>query len=338
MTVIGMLHSRKDPENVKKAYACAAVSKMEGVDFFYFSFGTVDMVDHKINGWIYDNGKWIQQQRDLPDIIINSKSPKNDKQKQIWSYLKKRCLFTSYSVGNKLNVYQKIREGKQFSHFVIPFFIVNKGEEIFDYFEKHKRLVLKPIKGSGGKGVIFIDKITSNQYLVMNGDHNETLVKNELSLYLDHLLTTTRYIIQPFIKSSTKEGWVYDIRLHVQKNGRGEWEPTLIYPRVSANRKMISNISSGGFRGELQPFLIGEFGDEYYNMKRLLEHFSICFSQHFESLYHHTFDELGIDIGIDDNQKLWIYEVNWRPGSKHREMDVAKNLVQYAVFLAKANK
>ncbi|MBU7592261.1 YheC/YheD family protein [Metabacillus halosaccharovorans] len=338
MTVIGMLHSRKNPGNVKKAYACAAVSKMEGVDFFYFSFGTVDMADNKINGWRYDNGKWIQQQRDLPDIIINSKSPKNDKQKQIWSYLKNKCLFTSNSVGSKLNVYQKIIEGKQFSHYVIPFFILTKGDEIFDHFEKHKKLVIKPIKGSGGKGIIFIEKITTNHFQIIYGNDNETLKKNELPLYLDHLLVTTRYIIQPFIKSTTKEGLVYDIRLHVQKNGKGEWETTLIYPRISANRKMISNISSGGFRGELQSFLIEEFGDEYYNMKRLLEHFSIRFSQHFESLYHHKFDELGIDIGIDANQKLWIYEVNWRPGSKHREMDVAKNQVEYAVYLAKANK
>ena len=338
MTVIGMLHSRKDPENVKKAYACAAVSKMEGVDFFYFSFGTVDMVDNKINGWRYDNGKWIQQQRDLPDIIINSKSPKNDKQKHIWSYLKDRCQFTSYSVGNKLNVYQKIIEGKQFSHNVIPFFILDKGEEIFNHFQNQKKLVIKPIKGSGGKGIIFIENITTSHFLVLNGNHNETLEKNELILYLDHLLVTNRYMVQPFIKSSTKEGLVYDIRLYVQKNGRGEWETALIYPRISANRKMISNISSGGFRGELLPFLIEEFGDEYFNMKRLLEHFSIRFSQHFESLYNHKFDELGIDIGIDENQKLWIYEVNWRPGSKHRDLDVAIKLVQYAVYLANRNE
>lgn len=338
MTVIGMLHSRKDPNNVKKAYACAAVSKMEGIDFFYFSFGTVDMVHDKINGWRYDSGKWIQQQQDLPDIIINCKSPKNVKQKQIWEYLKSRCLFTSYSVGNKVNVYQKIIEGKQFAHYVIPFFILNKGEGIFSHFQDQKKLVIKPIKGNGGKGIIFIDKITTNHFQVLNGDHVETLKKNELIIYLEHLLMTNRYIIQPFMESSTKEGMAYDIRLHVQKNQYGEWEITLIYPRISANRKMISNISSGGYRGELLPFLIEQFGDDYFNMKRLLEHFSIRFSQHFESLYNHHFDELGIDIGIDENQKLWIYEVNWRPGSKHRELDVARKQIQYAVYLAKPNK
>ena len=337
MTVIGMLHSQRNPIHVKKAYACAAVSKMEGVDFFYFTFDTVDMSASKINGWVYDNGEWIQQQRDLPDIIINSKSPKNEKQTHIWQYLKKNCLYTSYSVGNKLKVYRKIVGGKQFARHVIPFFVVNKAEDIFAYFQDYKKIVLKPIKGCGGKGILFFEKIPPSHYSVMNGGISESLDKKELTLYLDTLFSTNNYIIQPFISSSTKEGLAYDIRLHVQKNGNGEWETTLIYPRISANKRKISNITSGGYRGELVPFLIDEFGDEYFNMKKLLEHFSICFSQHFETLYNKKFDELGIDIGVDENQTLWIYEVNWRPGSKHRELEVAKKLIQYAVYLVKMN-
>ena len=42
MTLIGMLHHRKDPINVRKAYAFAAVAKVEGIDFFYFTPGKVD--------------------------------------------------------------------------------------------------------------------------------------------------------------------------------------------------------------------------------------------------------------------------------------------------------
>ena len=43
MTIIGMLHHREDPNNVKKAYAYAAVAKAEGVDFFYFTPGKVNI-------------------------------------------------------------------------------------------------------------------------------------------------------------------------------------------------------------------------------------------------------------------------------------------------------
>ena len=85
----------------------------------------------------------------------------------------------------------------------------------------------------------------------------------------------------------------------------------------------------------MNSFLKEQFDSEYFNIKRLLEQFALTFSAHFEGLYNYSFDELGIDVGIDDKHKLWIYEVNWRPGSKHRELEGAKNLVKYAEFLEK---
>lgn len=36
MTIIGMLHHRKDPKTVIKSYAYAAVAKAEGINFFIF--------------------------------------------------------------------------------------------------------------------------------------------------------------------------------------------------------------------------------------------------------------------------------------------------------------
>ena len=52
MTLIGMLHHRKDPKTVIKSYAYAAVAKAEGAKFFYFSPGTVNFVNqfHKRSG------------------------------------------------------------------------------------------------------------------------------------------------------------------------------------------------------------------------------------------------------------------------------------------------
>ncbi|MGV2487727.1 UNVERIFIED_CONTAM: YheC/YheD family protein, partial [Bacillus mycoides] len=73
-------------------------------------------------------------------------------------------------------------------------------------------------------------------------------------------------------------------------------------------------------------------------IKRYLERFAVTFSNHFNSLYKDIlFDELGIDVGIDKDQKLWLFEVNWRPGVPNifnLELDVARNLVHYARYLA----
>ena len=49
-------------------------------------------------------------------------------------------------------------------------------------------------------------------------------------------------------------------------------------------------------------------------------------------------DEIGVDVGMDEQRKLWIYEVNWRPGCPpafYLELDVVKNTIRYAMYLAK---
>ncbi|MCM3655473.1 YheC/YheD family protein [Metabacillus litoralis] len=336
--VIGMLYSRKDPSIVKKAFAYATVAKMENIDFYYFTYGSVDVEKGKIYGWVHEKGNWILEQRDFPDVIINNSSPKNRNQSYIKKKLKEKCIFTSSPVGTKMKVYKKIVSGKIFSDFVLPSRILKNSNEVLSFFKTNKRLVIKPISGSRGRGIVFVEKLPNDRFRVMNGRDVITLSMEDFISYIEVLIASSSYLVQRYIECKTKAGLPYDFRLHVQKNRLGEWENTLIYPRISGNNKLVSNVSSGGYRGELIPFLKEEFGNQYVNMQRYLEYFSLSFTKHFESLYENDFDELGIDIGIDENDKLWIYEVNWRPGSKHREFEVAKKLIPYAVFLANNDK
>jgi hypothetical protein len=100
-------------------------------------------------------------------------------------------------------------------------------------------------------------------------------------------------------------------------------------------------MGSGGYSTYLDIFLKTEFGDSWYDTQRYLEEFAIQFSNHFDSLYDDELDELGIDVGIDENQKLWLFEVNWRPGPPNifrLELDVVKNTILYAKYLADRNK
>ncbi|WP_077211707.1 YheC/YheD family protein [Bacillus dakarensis] len=333
MGVIAMLHYRKHPSHVKKAYSFAAVAKMEGIDFYYFSYSKVDFNAKKIDGWVYHNGKWVQKRMDFPKVIINASNPKTIEQKRISKRLKKIAIFTSHSVGNKMKVYEKILKGEEFADYLIPSIAVRKGEEVLDFFEKHTVAVIKPTSGNHGKKIIFIKKINTN-FQVIEGVKKTLFEKSGLLTYIERLLKKQSYILQPFIECKTKAGLTYDFRLHILKNGTGKWEVTLIYPRVSGNAKLISNISSGGYRGEFGPFLKEEFGDRSNHVRQLLEGFAVSFATHFDTLYPNPFDELGIDVGLDQNLKIWIFEVNWRPGSKHREIEVARRLIPYCRYLA----
>ena len=341
MTTIGMLHHRKDPNMVKKTYAYAAVAKAEGVNFFYFTLGKVNIITEKILGKIYENGKWIEQEFSFPDVIYNASVYVSDKNQQIFDYLYDRIPFTSHSIGDKLSVYDRIKKAEKFEQYLIPFYELTDTNKFFDMINRYEKVLIKPTSGHQGKGIVFIEK--HGKYYNIN-ESGQVLSINEKQLlsFVSHKVQEQGYIVQRFISSQIKSGHVYDFRLHVQRNGEGDWVITSIYPRIGRLGSIVSNMASGGYSTYLDVFLKTEFDNDWYNIQRYLERFAISFSNHFNSLYEDVlFDELGIDVGIDKDHKLWLFEVNWRPGVPNifnLELDVARNLIHYARYLADKHK
>ncbi|MGX5633232.1 YheC/YheD family endospore coat-associated protein [Bacillus thuringiensis] len=342
MTIIGMLHHKKNPNSVKKAYTYAAVAKAEGVDFFYFTLGRVNVEDQKILGDFYENGEWLKKQYSFPDVIYNASPLVTNKNEHVYEYLYGKIPFTSHSIGDKLGVYNRIQQSEEFKNYLIPFCELTDVERFFDMIENYKKVLIKPMSGHQGKGIVFIRKQEVDYYEMNEAGEIAFINKKQLIDFIENKIQKKSYLVQKFISCQMKSGHVYDFRLHVQRNGEGKWVITSIFPRIGPLGSLVSNMASGGFSTYLNIFLKTEFGDEWYNVQRYLERFSIRFADQFNSLFKNVvFDELGIDVGLDENQKLWLFEVNWRPGVPNifnLELDVAKNTIAYAQYLANKHK
>lgn len=340
-----MLHHRKDPTTVIKSYAFAAVAKAEGVDFFYFTPGSVNFTTRKIKGQVYENGKWQEREKTFPDVIYNAGSPeKLAVAKSTIKKLRAEIPFTTNSIGNKWNVAKRIETYKEFAQYIIPTEIV-KGTDVFHkYMDKYQKVVFKPIDGRKGKGIYFIFK-KEGRFEVRQDTEIKSYTKNQVNELIKEQLTEGTFIVQPYIQSKTKTGQVFDFRLHVQKNGEGKWVITTVYPRIAPYGSLIPNINNGGYTNYLEPFLQQEFEQEAMNMKRMLEQFSLMLAHHLEEIqileFGELIDEIGIDAGLDQNNKIWIYEVNWRPGCPpafYLELDVVTHTIRYAKYLAENKK
>lgn len=341
MTIIGMLHHRLDPKTVIKSYAYAAVAKAEGVEFFYFTPKKVNFDNRTINGQVLEDGQWHERVMPFPDVIYNAGSPeKLAVSKKIIERLKKEIPFTTHSIGNKWNVMERLKEAKEFDQYIIPTEIVKNTDVFHSYIAHHKKIVFKPIDGRKGKGIYFIIKI-GDHFEVRQNSENRMYSKQQLNALIHELLTTGTFIMQPYIQSKMKSGQVYDFRLHVQKNGEGKWVVTTVYPRIAPHGSIIPNINNGGYTNYLDPFLEQEFQEEAFNIRRMLEHFSLSLARHLDDIqmtkFGEVIDEIGIDVGLDAQQKIWIYEVNWRPGCPpafYLELDVVIHSIRYAKYLA----
>ncbi|MGG2107256.1 YheC/YheD family protein [Lysinibacillus pakistanensis] len=346
MTIIGMLHHRLDPTTVIKSYAYAAVAKAEGAQFFYFTPKSIDFNKRSIRGKVYENGEWLEKIMPFPDVVYNAGSPeKLSVSKEIIDKLKDEIPFTTHSIGNKWNVMKRLKEAKEFDKYLIPTEVVKNAELFHKFFTYYKKVVFKPIDGRKGKGIYFITKAGSTNFEVRKDSEKRLYSKHQLDELIKGQLATGTFIMQPYIQSKTKAGQVYDFRLHVQKNGEGKWVITTIYPRIAPAGSIIPNINNGGFTNYLDPFLEQEFKEEAFDIRRMLEHFSLTLAQHLDEIqmvqFGEVIDEIGIDVGLDEQQKIWMYEVNWRPGCPpafYLELDVVINSIRYAMYLAKNQK
>ncbi|MBL0387834.1 YheC/YheD family protein [Tumebacillus sp. ITR2] len=333
---IGFLGTRKNPAKIKKLFAFAVVAKGEGYNFFYFTPGRVDLKNRTIEGLFYQDGQWVSQTTPFPDVIYNDSYPSSEAGEHIVETLRESIPFTAHSIGDKMTVYERLRDGKVFDKYLIPSLECTQPKEVLDFVKQNGHCVFKPVWGHQGNGVVEI-KRQLGSWMVKDLEMTNLYTKEEMVNFLQERLAEIPHIIQKFIVTRTQSGQAYDFRIHVQKNGDGRWVNTCLYPRIAPPGSFIANLSGGGYTTITKFFCETEYGENAYDMQRTLEKFGVQLARHMDEIYQESFDELGIDIGVDVDKSIWIYEINWKPGVPpifYLELDVARNSLRYAAYLA----
>lgn len=324
---VGMLR-RKYGSNLETAKACSLIAEREGLEFFYFSIDDVDFNTQSIRGDVYKNGKWIEGLYPFPDIIYNDFGKKY---KDKYKALEKSVLFTAHAIGNKTNVHKILENDATMKDYLIPTEDYKNIKQLHDYIKKYNKVVLKPISSNHGKGIIYIES-NNGFYIINHNGKTFRTEKKELNEYIESEVIV-KYLIQPFIESKTKDGLPFDIRAHLNKNGDGVWVNTSIYARIGISNGIVSN---GAYISILNKFLKIEFGKKQYkSVKKKLEKFSLEFAHYFQNLYKDSFDEIGLDLALDKEANIYIFEVNVKPDHQDGflSLKAAENLIPYAKHL-----
>lgn len=76
------------------------------------------------------------------------------------------------------------------------------------------------------------------------------------------LANNKEYIIQQGIHLSTYQGRPYDIRVLVQKNGKGQWHMTGMGIRVAGEQSITTHVPQGGYIQSVDTVFHETFGNE----------------------------------------------------------------------------
>lgn len=346
---MGMLvKNYKNPSIFKKynnmKFACASVAKIRNIEFFFFTSEDINYKEKKINGVIYNkNGKKTKKTFEYPDVIVDRLRMRGEKGFQKLYEEFSHIPFNNEREGgaiSKSTTYDIISESNIFKEFLIPYRDVDDIYDILEFLEIYSKVILKPSVGSFGDDIIYIEKKANNSFYVVLDDVKKIKTLDELTLFLKPY-DEVPMVVQQFILSKTRVGAPFDIRIHVLKDSKGEWNIANIYPRIGGVEGITSNLSNGGSTSTWAAFFKNEFPEyEWKDFNKELMNFSISFSNFFQGKLDRNINEIAIDIGIDrPTMQIVFFEINVNiPGCRFHTLEAAFYIVSYAEYLAKKDR
>jgi glutathione synthase/RimK-type ligase-like ATP-grasp enzyme len=213
---------------------------------------------------------------------------------------------------------------------------------------KYHHVYMKPITGSQGKNIIKVSQLGrpksyEYQYQIKQRRVFEKAGNlQELERKLRSFMGSKRYLAQQQINLLRKDGCIMDLRVMTQKNRIGKWTVTGNAFRIGKAGSITSNISGGGSVGDVQTLLNLYFDKtQVKEIMNDIDFLALETARTMETRLGPT-GELGIDIGVDQNGKIWLIEANLKPARKifllmkdneARLMSVRRP-IEYSIYLA----
>lgn len=321
----------------ERLVALANEASRNSYELCVFGNEEVDFRKEEIHGRVWVNGQWIEQTTPFPDVLINELPRTSKECSEIERKLKNRIPFLTHLLGGKEDVYNKFKQSEHFKECTIPTFRLKEKKDVLEACKEYSKVIIKPDKGRQGQKVYLVQQ-EKNQFIVQE---HKKLVKYTFPKFMDFvakLIKEGDYLVQQYVHCRTNDGEPFDFRCHVQRNGEGKWEITRIYARIGQRNTILSNVSRGGRTEDLAPFLEKEYPEYHKQMNEVIRQLAIDFAAYINSFYKHPLSELGIDLSIDTDMNIWMYEINAGPQSKYHEEERAKRTIAYAAYIGKQAK
>lgn len=289
-----------------------------------FSIENIDWDNNTIDGLIKNNNRWINTTLPLPKVIYDRNVKKRIDGIELRERLDGKChIINCFPKLGKIETIESLSKNPALINFIPETIPYRSSADVENKLQYCPCLYVKPNSLSKGKGIyrISINNTSNSEYVLdyRNKDSNHTVYLqniDDLEQYVSQYSTKGGgYIIQNEIKKASFRGNPFDFRLLYQKNWQGEWIASGIAVRMGAPGSVITSPRSGGSVALFQTVLKEVFNEDISTPNGLYENV-ISIGREIALAIEHEFGdcvELGLDMTIDINRKIWIIEVNGKP-------------------------
>lgn len=304
----------------------AAHTHQLAADVFVF---TPDDVDHPralIHAHTFDYEKkvWKRAWRLFPDLIYDRcRVQKSARFERLQQFRKRytNMVYLNHILRHKWTIYELLRKDSRFFAHLPRTIEYETFSDVANMLQTYPLLYLKPTAGTGGRGIVRLEKRKQNQVLLAGRTMSRTITRARLVPYrrlaqslIPWKLKQGRYLIQQGIRLTLPNGRVHDYRMLIQKNGNGKWAATGCAGRVGARHSITANLHGGGRAATMDALLRHWFpsAQRRAEIRQEAQRLSIAIAERLEQEYGRLC-ELALDLAIDQSGHIWLLEVNPKP-------------------------
>jgi hypothetical protein len=294
---------------------------------YYFSINDINWSEKKIRGLTFIPGlnKWRYRWFPMPDVLYDEGVFLSDGVKPIAKQIRKQFranpsikFINNRSGLGKWELCEKLIKYPEMKKYIPETRVYTSFSDVIAMLNKYNVIFIKSIHGSLGHEVLSIEKV-NNQYKLNFYQYKlkRITIKDikKLEKFIDNYTKERKFIVQQGISLLKFKGHNMDLRIFLQKNGKGEWVSTYNLCRIARGGSTITNYCTGGEMAiyeQIYPLLSSPLCKKGIPNAINVVDTTIKIVTYIEREFG-LFGEIGVDIGIDELGDIWIIEANAKP-------------------------
>lgn len=285
--------------------------------------GDVDWASGVVDGRYYnpshEAGPWILGRFPVP-AAVHRRAPLSQSAETDWLQGTAERIFNARWQEDKWELYQAIVGNSELASHVTPARLASSHQVVREMLENAGSVYLKPRVGTRGQGVMRLDRAGDGVTLLYRSQDRSVRrhfrSRKELRLFLvRQKVISGRYIVQESVPCATIGGHRFDLRLHIQRSGSGEFCCPGKLARLAPPDSAVTHLAHGGIALPVDLALTVGLRislDEAREVERRVVEWSCDFVRKLEAEFH-TLGDVGVDVTVDSKGEIWLVECDMRP-------------------------
>ncbi len=324
--------------------------RARGAVGYAFSPKEIHWESNSVIGYIPAGRGWRKALMPLPDVVYDRiQSRAIDASKRVQTAKQRLMAMESIHYFNpffldKWETYEALVQDPQAKHYLPRTERLTSLDQLGPWLRAYPTVFIKPASGSLGMGIVKISRMARGyryHRIRMGGGSRAGVCSSlrKLQARLRAILPRRSMIIQQGLNLARYGGRPYDIRVMVQKTPRGNWVCTNMIARVASPGSAVSNVAEGGTMISVRRAIKGSLRINPRVATRRIRRGARIIARAVETQLGQEFGEFGVDMALDRRGRLWLIEVNAKPGRQNDNLPgippSMRRIARYAVARAR---